>query len=70
MTAPMLNRKTKNSRTQAKQPCKCLSCKQPWREKYEDLTMLVCGDEACYLDCAKCTERPHRWAYVPVEAVI
>lgn len=52
------NRPMKNARPRTKAPCKCLTCSKAIREKYEDLTMLVCEDEACFMECDKCTERP------------
>jgi len=55
---PYLNRPMKNAKTRAKTPCKCLTCAKPIREEFEGLTILVCEDEACFLDCNRCVERP------------
>lgn len=54
----MPNRNGKNSKTKARSVCKCLSCEKSHREKDESKTLLICGDEACSLNCAECTERP------------
>jgi len=51
-------RKGKNSKSKAKTTCKCLRCEKPTQEKYEGKIILTCGDEACYLNCDTCTERP------------
>ncbi len=67
---PMLNRPLKNTKAKAKPPCKCLTCAKTWREHYEDLTMLVCGEEACFLDCERCTDRPRCDGYTPIAEVI
>ena len=68
----MPNRCIKNPRTRAKTECKCLTRANPSREKYEDLTMLICGGEACYMKCKECTVRPHGCGYVAItdEAVM
>ncbi len=66
----MPNRKIRNSRSKAKRVCKCLSCAQSWKESYEELTMLICGEEACFLNCDSCTNRPNCGSYVPVPAAI
>ena len=55
---PYFNRPMKNRRSHAKAPCKCLTCAKPIREEFEGLTILVCEDEACFLECDRCTERP------------
>lgn len=56
----MPDRLTKNSKTKAKTPCKCLSCGKSHREIHDGKTLLICGDEACDLRCDRCTERPSR----------
>lgn len=66
----MPDRPMKNSRTKAKSPCKCLTCAKTWSERYEDLTMLVCGEEACFMDCDRCTDRPRCDKYMPIAEVI
>jgi len=55
----MPNRKGKNSKTKAKQPCKCLRCAKTTREVFFGKTLLICGDEACDMRCDVCTERPN-----------
>lgn len=54
----MPNRKSKNSKSKAKTPCKCLTCANPHRETHDGVKYLICGDEACNLKCELCTERP------------
>lgn len=44
-----MNRPMKNARSRMKASCKCLTCEKPTREKYEDLTILICGEEACFM---------------------
>lgn len=53
-----INRSMKNVRTKGKKPCKCLSCDQKHIETFQELTILVCGDEACFMECDRCTDRP------------
>ena len=55
----MPNRKGKSSKSQAKQPCKCLRCAKTTREVFFGKTLLICGDEACDMRCDVCTERPN-----------
>ena len=52
------NRAMKNARTKYKTPCRCLTCLKPEREEFEGLKMLVCSDEACFMNCDTCTDRP------------
>lgn len=57
--AGMPNRKGKNSRSQAKKPCKCLVCARATREVFFGKKLLICRDEACDMRCDVCTERPN-----------
>jgi len=52
------NRAMKNAKTKRKTVCRCLSCQKAWREEFEGLKMLVCSDEACFMDCESCKDRP------------
>lgn len=62
-----MNRKrTRNRVTRATKQCQCLTCGKPSRENHEGLTMLVCGQEACFLNCETCTERPAKKCAVPI----
>lgn len=54
----MPERKRKNSKSKDKTPCKCLTCSNPHREIHDGKELLICGDEACALNCESCTERP------------
>lgn len=38
--------------------CKCLSCEDAYRETINGLTYLVCGEEACLINCSSCSSRP------------
>ena len=49
----------RHSKSKAKTPCKCLRCGKASREKYDGKEMLICKDEACDMQCDKCTERPN-----------
>ncbi|GAB6172021.1 hypothetical protein JCM15765_14990 [Paradesulfitobacterium aromaticivorans] len=61
----MPNRYTKNSVSKATTQCKCLSCAKPMRDTMDGLNVLICGGEACFLNCERCTERPHGCEYKP-----
>ena len=54
----MQNRPTRNAKSKAKSECKCLSCAMPKRQIFDGEMLLICGDEACDLKCATCTNRP------------
>lgn len=49
---------TRKTKTRAAFQCKCLRCAKPIRKEYEGKTLLICGDEACFLNCDVCTDRP------------
>ena len=62
MTKPVVKqlqiRPARHSKSKAKTVCRRMKCANPTREKYEDKVMLVCGEEACFMNCDTCTERP------------
>lgn len=63
----MIRKRSRNrvARKDAKE-CQCLTCARPIRDEYEGLKMLICGEEACFLKCNTCTERPRKKCAVPI----
>lgn len=54
------NRPRQNTKTRARVQCKCITCPSAIREEFEGRMMLICEDEACFLKCDSCTDRPQQ----------
>lgn len=59
-----LNRyELREKKVRAQKPCKCLTCELARREEMDGLAMLICGDEACFMQCDDCAYKPDRWCW-------
>lgn len=38
--------------------CKCLTCSYPFQAEVNGRVYLICDEEACFMNCESCSERP------------